>query len=109
MTRLKQLPPDRTGPERQYLDRLAEAMSSKMEANWRPEAQRISNLLIAEGMLHETPPLRDKNQFLEDVIAQNPVMLENSNLPALIRAQYRPKAAMTAFEIASLLVPAESA
>lgn len=109
MTRLKQVPPDRKGPERLYLDRLAEAMSSKMAGNWRPEAQRISNLLITEGMLHQAPPLTSKEQFLEDVIAQNPVMLENSNLPALMTAQYRPKAAATAFEIASLLVPAESA
>ena len=95
--------------QQRYLDRLASEMQRKLPTEWKPEAQRISRLLQESGLLHQTPPLTNPQQFVVDAISSNPLIAENSYLPRLVEMKYQPQAATSAFEIASLLVPPESA
>lgn len=96
--------PDRRGPEQRYLDLLVSAMSQKMARDWKPEAREINRLLMSAGLLDHSLTLKDKEEFLADAISENPAMLDNSNLRNLMEARYRPEHAMTATEIASLLL-----
>lgn len=96
--------PDRRGPEQRYLDLLVSAMSQKMAKDWKPEAREINRLLMQDGLLVHSLPLENKEQFLMEAVSENPAMLDNSNLRNLMEARYRPEHAMTATEIASLLL-----
>ena len=95
--------------EQSYLDRLAQHMQAKMAADWKPEARKISSLLQQEGLLHSSPPLNSPQQFLIEAISENQLVQENSMALDLMQQNYRPQMAASAFEIASMLVPPESA
>ncbi len=100
--------PARLTSEERYLNRLTMAMQDKLRPNWQAQAATISNLLMENGLLQSHPLLTTPAQFLQDVLMDNALILENSNLQSLMEARYQPERATTAFEIASLLVPRES-
>ena len=104
-----QLEPDRRTTEERYLDLLTSVMSQKMGKDWKAEAREINRLLVDEGLLPYSLPIEDKDQFLEEAIAENWMIQENSNLPNLIAARWRPENALTAREIVNHLLLSESA
>jgi hypothetical protein len=100
--------PARLTAEERYLNLLTSTMLGKFRSLWKLEAAEISRLLQESGLLPSPPRLTTPEQFLQDALTDNDLILENSNLPALMEARYRPEHATTAFEIASQLIPPES-
>lgn len=103
------LQPARMSAEERYLNLLTSVMSQKMGSDWKAEAAEINRRMVAEGLLPHSLPLTDKEEFLSGAISDNWMVLENSNLPNLMAAKWRPENALSAVEIVSHLFLAESA
>ena len=101
---LQRLPKTRH-PLQKYLDQIAHQMGQKMDLDWKPEAKEIMARLMEAGLLRSPLPMKDKEQFLADAVADNVDLWENSRAQDLMMQGLKPEQVQSATELAALLIP----